>query len=528
MSGCANYYRADGRARTPSNLVTTSEGIVQGYVIDGVAVFKGVHYGADTGGAGRFERPRAPARWDGVRPAIRFGPRAPHLPTPVPKFIYVDDPNVPENEDCLVLNIWTPGVDRALRPVMVWIHGGGFAFGDGGVKWYEGENLARENDVVVVTLNHRLNVFGFLHLAGLDERFADAGNAGMLDLIRALEWLRENIATFGGDPGNVTLFGESGGGAKISTLMGMPAAAGLFHKAIVQSGSALRAMSGDAATEAARQFIRQCGLREGEVARLQHMPQSALLAALAVLEEKNQVGRMFAPVVDGAHLPRDPFEPSAPAAMANVAMIIGTTQDEATVLLGSLGDHVGGPFALFLSEQELLQAVARLTGLSAEESSELVTVYRRARPHAKPRDLLYAIGTDRLMRMNAIAQAERKVEQGGAPVFMYIFAWEQPVFFGLMKAGHGVDVAFSFNNVDYNRPMLGDGADRYEIARNWSKALACFARSGSPNHDGLPQWPAYEADRRATMIVDRQCRVENDPGGAEREALRHLGPSGLM
>jgi para-nitrobenzyl esterase len=512
-----------GSELAASPVVETKLGKIRGASSNGVACFKGIHYGASTAGAMRLMAPVAPQPWTGVIDALEIG-----SPAPQDKISAVGGSDIRKamgdligpgtmSEDCLVLNVWTTSLRASSKkPVMVWLHGGGYTAGSSGLSVYDGTNLAAKHDVVLVALNHRLNVFGYLYLGEIaGEEYADSGNAGMLDIVLALEWVRDNIAHFGGDPGNVTIFGESGGGGKVSTLMAMPPAKGLFHKAIVESGSTLRVSSRQDADAAARKFLAAVDVTPDRVDDLQKIPMDRMLAALHTMTGPNAI--RLGPVVDGRLLPRNPFDPDAPAQSANVPMIIGTNGTESTLLLG-----LGDPSLFSLTDADMRVRLKTYLHLTDDSKvHELIAVYKKDRPDATPSDIYFAITTDRMMRLNAITQAERKVAQG-TPAYMYIFAWETPALGGKLKSPHAVELAFVFDNAHAQNGIIGNGADLQPLADQLSGAWASFARTGDPNRAGIPKWPAYTMSERATMIFNDECKVVNDPGKNERLALTNL------
>ncbi len=400
---------------------------------------------------------------------------------------------------------------------MVWLHGGDFSSLSGSRNVFDGTRLARKGDVVVVTLNHRLNVFGYLQLAQLVPAYPDAGNAGMLDIVAALNWVRDNIAEFGGDPGNVTIFGQSGGGAKVSTLMAMPAATGLFHKAIVQSGSYyLQAMSAAEGTQQTIALLDALGLKPGDASKLAELPAAQLVDGMDKAM-RGPAKANYRPVVDGRDLVSGPWAPGGPAISANIPLLVGTTATEMTLLTGARE-----PETFSLDEAGLRKRLA--TWFVAGDIDRVMTTFRAAHPGATPSDLFFAVATDKAMREGAWRQAERKAAQNGAPVWLYELDWATPVDGGKWRSPHSLDLAMVFDNVALSASMVGTGPDAQMVADQMSGAWLAFARTGDPNSPALPVWPAYNASDRATMVFDAKSRVVKDFRGDERTLLAGLKP----
>ena len=497
---------------------TVKQGEIAGYSENGIYIYKGIPYAK----AERFMPPKAADAWQGVRSCRNYGPTCPQdkrqgWQNDEIALAFNWDDGYP-GEDCLRANVWTPAktADGKKRPVMVWLHGGGFAAGSGQeLPGYDGANLARKGDVVVVTLNHRLNVLGFLDLSDFGPGYASSGNAGLLDLVAALEWVRDNAEAFGGDPSNVTIFGQSGGGGKVSTLCATPAAKGLFHKAIVQSGSILSTMTSEQSRRIGREVVKQLGL-ENDVKKLSTIPYEQLLAAGSAavatvrkqLESEGGIGGAFifgwAPTVDGAVLPRQPFADGAPAQSRDIPMLIGSTRCEFSPTT----------YVPMLRNADMAMAKNFMAQRYGQEGADkIISVFGKAYPDYQPKDL---IDFDISFRPSAVRQADIKSGQGGAPVYMYLFTWESPVLDGSLRSTHCMEIPFVFNNAKIHASMTGGGAEADALADRMSDAWLSFARTGNPNASSLPEWPAYTADKRATMFFDNKCSVEY---GHDRELL---------
>lgn len=486
----------------------TRQGRVRGFRRNGAEIFLGIPYGADTSGVRRFLPPAPPPSWSGVRDATRLGQRAPQLGAP----IYAANPiaqymsggraeellalKEPMGEDCLVVNVLTPGADRRSRPVMVYMHGGGFTGGSGAVHTL-GDRFVVEEDVVLVTLNHRLSLLGYLYLGDLSPMFA-AGNPGLLDLVAALKWVRDNIAAFGGDPHKVTIFGESGGGAKVSYMMGMPQAKGLFRAAIIQSAGIVAPATRNEGADAARGILKGLSIEAGDLAALQTLPAARLLA-------QDKTGGMVRPVLDGRTLTAAPWDHGAPAAAAEVPVIVGSCADEATLFVG-----LKDPSLFRLNWPEVAPKLAATTKKDEAAFNPALAAYRRIYPQASASDIFFRMASVAVLGWNARMIAEAKAAQT-PPVYVYRMEYDTGIAPGL-RAFHTCELPLA------NRLVWQPKAE--ELSRQIAGAWAAFARTGrDPNHAGLPHWAPYRAAAEGPiMLFDLQSRAGADPA-AEAETL---------
>ena len=502
-----------------TSAVETSGGRVEGTRKHGVQQFRGIPYAAAPVGDLRFRPPQPAEPWAGTLEATRFGPQALQAPSPLENLFGGTPP--PSSEDCLTLNVYTPTADGARRPVMVWIHGGAFLTGAGSTPWYNGTSFATNHDIVVVTINYRLGAFGFLHLDDIGgDAFGGSGNVGILDQVAALDWVRENIEAFGGDPNNVTVFGESAGAMSVGTLMGLPVAKGLFAKVIPQSGAAHNARPRDDADAIARDLLAALGLdaTPAGAAQLRALPAEAVLEAQNAIVEKHQpTGLAFTPVVDGIVLPEEPIDAIGAGSAGGVRVLIGTNADEMKLFTAL------DPSSRDLDEAHLIKRVSAAIG-DAGKAAELVTAYRSHRTNAPAADVWADLQGDFVFRIPAIRLAEHQAARDNA-VYSYLFAWPSPQFGGALGACHALEIPFAWNTLDTGMSQLFTGAvddAMRELAASMHGAWASFARTGTPSAPGLPEWPAYDDERRATMVFDTPSRVEDDPGAADREAWTGL------
>jgi para-nitrobenzyl esterase len=481
---------------------TVRSGRLRGQAEQGVKVFRGIPYGADTR-TRRFLPALQELPWRGVRDASAYGPAAPQ-----------GSSEGPGSEDCLYLNVWTPALrDGGKRPILFYIHGGAYNNGSGSDPLYDGAALCRRGDVVVVTVNHRLNVFGYLYLGAFDDpALAGSGNVGQLDLVQALQWVRQHAHEFGGDAGNITVFGQSGGGAKIATLMAMPAARGLFQRAWTMSGQQVTAAGPRAASQRARIAMQAVGA--ADVATLRALPTEALLAATRARDPSRveDSSLYFGPVLDGTVLPVHPFWPEAAAQSAGIPMVIGNTHDETRAFLGNDPANFALTWASLPAKLEKEQYTDLLP-------STVIARYRHLYPHYTPSDVFFAATTAGRSWRGAVDELEARARQG-APTWAYQLDWGSPLEGGKFGAFHTLDIPLVFDTTGQPGSRTGNGDDARQVAASMSEALIAFARHGDPNHAGLARWERYSLPRRQTMLFDRTPRQADDPRGGERELYR--------
>ena len=497
-------------AASAEPIARTRQGLVQGYRDGPIKVFKNIPYGAPTGGANRWLASKPPASWSGIRLAVEQGGMCPQIRLPGAQMQEnaAMGQNGPLTEDCLNLNVYTPAVGprSGKRPVMVWYHGGQYVNGSGGASCYDGANMARKQDVVIVTVTHRLNIFGFLYLEDIfGPFFADSGNVGILDCIAALRWVRDNIAEFGGDPNLVTTFGQSGGGGKVSTMMGMPAAKGLFKRAISQSSAAVRSLTRDVAIRQAKQVVDMLGAKTA--ADMQAISADRLLEAMTAVRFQS------GPMVDGKNLPDHVFDPKASPLQADIPMLMGNTETEITFVNGTPLDPI--------DDADLQSRVKALFRSSDMDADQIIKLFRGRYPGRDNTYLFQLIGSQASnFQTSTYTQVERKSEQGGAPIWYYYFTHNVPARGGRLHAPHTGEIPYLFDSLARSEPMVGPITPREaEVADTMSTTWATFARTGNPNNPKIPLWPPFDTRRRATLIIDNQCKVVDDPIGPTRAAI---------
>ena len=497
------------RSFQPSAVVDTAWGRARGELYKGISIYRGIPYGAPTDGANRFLPPRPPSPWLGVRDFVDYGETAPQMPGRLAQGGLPGRPTE-MGEDCLCLNVWTPAVDTNKRPVLVWLHGGGFEAGSGSSPLYDGTQLARRGDVVVLSVNHRLGIFGHCHLEDVfGNAFAGSANAGYLDVVAALRWVKANIAQFGGDPDNVMVFGQSGGGRKVSLLTASPLAQGLFQRAIVQSGSHLRLMARERAHELAERLLEHLGLGRDDAHKLQQLPWRDIRRANRDITRATRL--RYSPTLDGTTFTEHPWDPDAPATAAAIPMMIGTCRTE-------LSNQLGDDETFALDDAGLSERLRKF--VPPEDVAGLVALFRRENPGASASELFFKLTTARGYWRDSILQTEAKVRQGGAPVYAYRLMWRTPVEGGRRITPHSLDLPFMFDNVKRAPDMVGPPTDETTaMAHMMSETWLAFARTGNPNNAALPAWKPYDLQARTVMLFDLPPAAESDPHRAERLAM---------
>jgi len=519
-----------GCARSSAEpIAETAYGKVKGASSNGIFAFKGIRYGAPTGGANRFMPPKEPEPWSGVLDVLDYGNNAPQTNPNAkggPGDIFAPvggEPKRVESEDCLFLNVWTPALnDGGKRPVMVWLHGGGFLSGSGSRKIIAGENLSRRGNVVVVTLNHRLNAFGYSHFGDIGgPEYAMSGNVGMLDIVQALKWVRDNIDQFGGDASRVMIFGESGGGQKVSMLMGCPLAKGLFHRAAIESGPGIKMLDRDRATQVSEIYLKELGLTPQTLPDIQKMPTEKILAAFfpAMAKAGGMTAGLidsFSPVIDPVVLPQHPFSPTASPYAADVPLIIGWNRTEMTLF--------ADPAAFTVDEAGMVE---RVTAIHGDSAPEIIETYKTKYPDLSAPDLLFLIWSDYPTMLFENLIAERRAAQNQAPTYLYRFDWKSPVQDGKYRTPHTMEIPFVFDTTKVMASMTGGTEEAAALAEQVSNAWIALATMGDPNtaEKGLPEWKPYSPSERSTMLINTESRLVADPEKEERELLYRIYPN---
>lgn len=522
-----NSYSQPGPVVAGENIavVSTKYGKIRGYIDGGIYAFKGIPYAK----AERFMPPQAPDKWDGVRQCTIYGPQAMQGTAQNwggqgdYNFGFLFNREPMDEKESFVLNIWSQGInDGKKRPVWVWIHGGGYSSGSGNqLPCFDGCSMARKGDIVVVTINHRLNVLGYIDLRGLGGKYSESVNLGMQDIVAALQWIHDNIQYFGGDPNAVTIGGQSGGGGKVSTLMAMPSAAGvLFHRAIVQSGSTTTLSSGEDSKAFGMAFAAALGVNARNAERLNDFTYDELVAAerlaTSILGAAGSSLRGGSPSVDGKYITQSPFDPTPAEFSKNVPMLVGTDLNEFTYNNRAL-----------ITPKTMEEVKTTLTELyGANNVDKFISLFNKAYPETKEPHRMLVF--DSQFRSGAIRQSTAKSKQGGAPVYQYLFTWQSPVNDGSLGACHGMELAFMFNNIELACTLNGCGKDAYALEDKISSAWINFIKTGNPNAKNLPDWTPYSEGKGNTMIFDNECKVVTDHDKALIEFMNSFPSAGLF
>lgn len=483
-------------------IVETAQGKVRGQLSEsGINVFKGMRYGQ----AERFMPALAPTPWAGIQDALLYGDQSPQAQTR----LAADEPM---SDDCLRINVWTPGIDNKKRPVLLWFHGGGFEAGNGSEALYDGTRIAKRGDVVVATINHRLNVFGHCYLGGIfGDDFKQSGNVGYLDLVRSMEWVKENISQFGGDPDNVMIYGQSGGGRKVSLCYAGESAKGLFHKGVVQSGSHLRVQPIEKANTIAENLLTELSIKKNELRKLQSVDVQTLTAAQRKVA--GAASTRFSPVLDGYTFTDHPWLPNAPTISNHLPMMLGTNRTELTNQMGSI------PGIFELSEADAKQRLERF--IDKKDINEGWDIFKASRPQANPSEIFFKIVSARGYVRDQTIMAEQRVRSGGkAETYVYHLVWRQPVEGGRRISQHSLDLPFVHDNVSAGMHMTGPDTEQTRaMVDNMANSWLAFSKTGNPNNGSVPNWKPYDLENRNTMLFDVPSRAENDPYKAEREFM---------
>jgi para-nitrobenzyl esterase len=492
-------------------IVETACGKVRGIQQAGVTVFRGIRYGESTAGA-RFLPPVAAKPRAGIFDATANGNSAPQIPGAAYPIAAWYTKIEPVSEDCLFLNVFTPSATQAAKkPVMVWLHGGAWMNCAGSAPGFDGTNLARDGDVVVVTVNHRINIFGHMKVESQDERFADSGNTGVLDMVLALRWVRDNIAGFGGDPNNVTIFGQSGGAAKVATLMAFPPAHGLFHKAIMQSFSGGAHMrTAEEAARMAHSVAVAAGLQRADAEALQALPMERLIATIKVMTDA------VYPIIDDKNFSHHPYDPVMAKGAAGIPLLIGNAATEATWFMGFDMKNFD------LQDADARNRIARYLSIDAAATSRVIDAYRATLKEPTSTDLLIAIVSDYQFRKNTMKFAAMRASQGSAPVYYYVFDWRTPVYGGVLRTPHTLEVPFVFGATEAAAASVGNGPEVAALTKTIQSVWTSFARNGSPQTAATPEWPTYQSQTKPAMMISLDSKVSQDPGGSAREAIANL------
>ena len=484
-------------------LVETAQGKVRGLALaNGVTAFKGMRYAT----AARFMPPVAPPSWAGIKDVLDYGDQSPQARGSLAHA------GTAMSDDCLRINVWTPGLDGGRRPVLLWFHGGGFEAGSGSSALYDGTRMAKRGDVVVTTINHRLNVFGHCYLGGvLGDEFAQSGNAGYLDLIAAMKWVRENIASFGGDPNNVMIYGQSGGGRKVSLCYAGQDAQGLFHKGVVQSGAHLKVQTPEQANGLTEKLLAELGIAKADARKLQTIDVETL--STAQRKVIGAAGARFSPMLDGKSFTAHPFLPDAPAISSHLPMMLGTTRTELTNQMGR------EPGIFDMNEAQAKERAKSF--VDAQDVDEAYRIFQASRPQASPSEVFFTIASARGYVRDQTIMAEQRVKAGGrGKTYVYRLMWRQPVEGGRRVSQHSLDLPFMFDNVAAGENMTGPDTEQTRaMVDNMANSWLAFARTGDPNNASVPKWAPYDLTRRNTMMFDVPSTAVDDPHKGEREFM---------